>query len=98
LTQALIAAFFRYPQPADTPTALFSRWVSHLINPLAARHNRIVYDMLFRSVSHTLRQFAQGSSMGFIAILHTWDQKLNRHLHIHCIVPSISLNHEKFPR
>ncbi|MCG2751008.1 MAG: transposase, partial [Desulfobacteraceae bacterium] len=31
-----------------------------------------------------------------MAILHTWDQRLNRHLHIHCIVPSVSLNKKRY--
>ncbi|MBU4319247.1 MAG: transposase [Proteobacteria bacterium] len=51
----------------------------------------MVYNILFRSASDTLKQFAKDrfhQEIGFMAILHTWDQKLNRHLHIHCIVPS----------
>ncbi|MBU4470115.1 MAG: transposase zinc-binding domain-containing protein, partial [Proteobacteria bacterium] len=64
----------------------------HEINPLAAYHTRTVYNILFRSVSDTLKQFTKDrlkEEIGFMAILHTWDQKLNRHLHIHCIVPCL---------
>jgi hypothetical protein len=28
-----------------------------------------------------------GGKMGFIAILHTWDQKLLDHFHLHCLIP-----------
>jgi hypothetical protein len=71
----------------------------HEINPLGAFHARIVYDMLFRSVSDTLKQFAKDrlkEELGFMSILHKWDQKLNRHLHIHCIVPGISVSKKGF--
>jgi hypothetical protein len=27
-----------------------------------------------------------GAKLGFIAILHTWDQRLNDHFHLHCLV------------
>ena len=27
-----------------------------------------------------------GAKLGFIAILHTWDQRLNAHFHLHCLV------------
>jgi hypothetical protein len=26
--------------------------------------------------------------LGFIAILHTWDQRLNAHFHLHCLIPA----------
>jgi hypothetical protein len=28
-----------------------------------------------------------GGKLGFIAILHTWDQLLNAHFHLHCLIP-----------
>lgn len=71
----------------------------HEINPLAAYHAKTVYDMLFRSASDTLKQFAKDrlkEEIGFMAILHTWDQKLNRHIHIHCIVPAVCLNKKRY--
>jgi hypothetical protein len=71
----------------------------HEINPLTAYHAKMVYDMLFRSASDTLKQFAKDrlkEEIGFMAILHTWDQKLNRHVHIHCIVPAVGLNRKRY--
>lgn len=33
-----------------------------------------------------------GGKTGFIAVLHTWDQKLNAHFHLHCLVPAGALS------
>ena len=50
-------------------------------------------DILFKSVSETLLVFGRnpenglGGKLGFIAILHTWDQLLNAHFHLHCLIP-----------
>jgi hypothetical protein len=29
--------------------------------------------------------------LGFIAVLHTWDQQLKAHFHLHCLVPGGAL-------
>ena len=66
----------------------------HELNPLALRNKKAVYDILFRAVSQTLLQFGKDprsklcGRAGFIAILHTWDQKLNDHFHLHCVIPA----------
>ena len=50
-------------------------------------------NILFKSVYETLHTFSKnpenglGGKLGFIAILHTWDQKLNDHFHLHCLIP-----------
>jgi hypothetical protein len=49
--------------------------------------------ILFRAVSQTLLAFGENpknrlaGKLGFIAILHTWDQRLNAHFHLHCLIP-----------
>ena len=69
----------------------------HDINFLALSNKKAVFGMLFHSVSRTLKLFAKdpkhklGGEMGFVAILHTWDQKLSCHIHLHCMVPAIAL-------
>ena len=45
--------------------------------------------LLFKAVSQTLRNFGKnklGGKLGFISVLHTWDQKLNDHFHLHCLI------------
>ena len=61
------------------------------LNPLVLRNKRVLYNILFRSVSETLIELTRdpkhlGAEIGFIAILHTWGQNLMDHAHIHCIV------------
>jgi hypothetical protein len=65
----------------------------HELNPLILSNKAVMLDMLFKSVSETLLVFARnpqnglGGTLGFIAILHTWDQLLNAHFHLHCLIP-----------
>lgn len=67
------------------------------LRPMARRNRRVVYSILFKSVSETLKELALdsqhlGAEIGFIAILHTWTQTLLDHPHIHCIVPGGGLS------
>ena len=61
------------------------------LNPLVSMNRKVMYDLLFRSVSETLAELANdpkhlGATVGVIGILHTWGQNLMDHPHIHCIV------------
>jgi len=61
------------------------------LNPLVSMNRKVLYDLLFRSVSETLMELANdpkhlGAEIGSIGILHTWGQNLMDHPHIHCIV------------
>jgi hypothetical protein len=73
---------------------------SNLLYPLALQNKKAVYDILFQASSETLKEVAAtpanlGADIGFISILHTWDQRLNHHPHLHCIVPGGGLAHDK---
>ena len=70
----------------------------HDLNGLARTNKKIIYDILFKSVSQTLLEFGQndlGGKIGFIATLHTWDQKLAEHIHLHCVIPAGALSSDK---
>jgi len=64
----------------------------HELNDLALANPRLVYGLLFRKVAATLQSFAAdpqyglGGQAGFTAVLHTWDQKLLYHVHLHCVI------------
>jgi Putative transposase/Transposase zinc-binding domain len=60
----------------------------HELNSLALHNKKIIFNILFRSVAETLQKFAagKGGRIGFIAILHTWDQTLMDHFHLHCLI------------
>jgi Transposase zinc-binding domain/Putative transposase len=63
-----------------------------------AFHNKaVVYDILMRTASETLRTIAAdpkhlGAETGLIAVLHTWGQNLHHHPHVHCIIPGGGLS------
>jgi hypothetical protein len=64
----------------------------HQIGRLALHNAKLIYNILFRSASQTLLEIAAdpkhlGASIGFLAVLHTWGQKLDLHPHLHCVVP-----------
>ena len=55
----------------------------HELNPLALSNKKVVCDILFKAVSQTLLEFARtrlGGLLGFICVLHTWDQNAARSL------------------
>lgn len=65
----------------------------HELIPVALQNPRIVYNILFRAVSKTLLNIAAdprwlGGRLGFLAVLHTWNQQLLPHPHVHCLVPA----------
>jgi hypothetical protein len=63
--------------------------------------NRIpCYSLFFRCVNETMQELAAdpkrlGGKIGFIAILHTWTQKMEYHPHTHIIIPSGSLSFDR---
>ena len=62
------------------------------IEGLAFQNHIVVYDILFRAASETLRTISAdpkhlGAEIGFLAVLHTWGQNLMHHPHVHCLVP-----------
>lgn len=65
----------------------------HLLNALIDANRTLLLAELFGVVNWVLQQFAQDpqwrleGQLGFLAILHTWTQRLKRHFHLHCIVP-----------
>ena len=61
----------------------------HELNPIILNNKKVMLNILFKAVSQTLLAFGKnelGAKLGFIAILHTWDQRLNDHFHLHCLV------------
>lgn len=73
----------------------------HELNPLILANRRIMLVMLFAAVKETLQAFAGDpqwrlvGQLGFIAVLHTWNQKLMDHFHLHCIIPAGVLSFDK---
>src|ERR1700688_1698 len=73
--------------------------------PHVLQHKHAVYDLLFRASAETLMEVAQdprhlGAEIGFFSVLHTWNQKLDLHPHVHCVIPAggLSLDHARWIR
>jgi hypothetical protein len=59
--------------------------------PLALQNKRVIYGLLFRASADTLLEVARdprhlGAEIGFFSVLHTWDQRLQHHPHVHCVI------------
>jgi hypothetical protein len=66
--------------------------VPQQLSGLMLQNKRTLYELLFRSAAATLLEVAAnkrlGAEIGFLAVLHTWEQTLLHHPHIHCVVPA----------
>jgi hypothetical protein len=72
----------------------------HELAPLALQNKKILYRLLLQTSAETLLEVARnpqrlGAEIGFFSVLHTWNQKLEIHPHVHCVVPAggLSLDH-----
>jgi len=68
--------------------------VDHLVNPLAEVNPEAIYDLLFTTANQTLKAFGRqylGGEIGVTAVLHTWGQTLQHHIHLHCMVTAGAL-------
>lgn len=73
------------------PSAHLVFTLPHALNPLAAVHDRWLYETLFHCVAQTLNEFALnprwlGATPAFTLVLHTWTQDLRRHVHLHAVM------------
>ena len=67
----------------------------HELNAVARRYPRTIYDFLFAAATHSLLALGQrtlGGALGITAVLHTWGQTLQQHLHLHCLVTGGALS------
>jgi len=71
--------------------------VPHELNRLflsSEENQRKMLNLLFRATADTLLTFGRnnlGGRLGFSAVLHTWDQQLRPHYHLHCVIPGGAL-------
>ena len=79
--------------------------VPHALVPLIWQNKRYLFGLLFDASAATLLEVAAdparlGAEIGFLSILHTWGQTLQRHPHIHCVVPGggLSPDHSRWVR
>ncbi len=61
-------------------------------------NQRLLLKLLFDSAAATLLKFGKSElrgQVGFTMVLHTWDQQLRPHFHLHCLIASGALAHDK---
>jgi hypothetical protein len=69
----------------------------HELNPLilySQRNQRALLGLLFDATAQTLLEFGRGElggKIGFTLVLHTWDQRLRAHFHLHGLIASGAL-------
>ena len=65
--------------------------------PVALQNKKVIFDLLFRASAETLLEIARdarhlGAEIGFFSVLHSWDQRLLFHPHVHCILAAGGLS------
>src|SRR5664280_1296685 len=71
--------------------------------PLALQNKRLIYNLLFHASAETLLEIARdprhlGAEIGFFSVLHSWNQRLQFHPHVHCVLAAGGLapNHSRW--
>jgi len=64
------------------------------LNEVCLEDSKFFYSSLFACAWDTLRSFGYshyGTETGAISVIHTWEQNLSLHPHLHCLVPATGL-------
>lgn len=75
------------------PTAAYQAvcTVPHDLSPLMLGNREVTYRLLFSCSWEALRELVRdrhGTEIGAISVLHTWNQVLDHHAHVHLVVPA----------
>ena len=81
------------------PTAYFHTvvTVAHQLNALFRANPARLYGLFFQAVACALKELCAdpkylGGQVGFTAVLHTWSQEMNFHVHLHLVVTAGGLD------
>jgi hypothetical protein len=73
----------------------------HELNPIILCNMKELLDLLFSSVNQVIKLFTADpqwrleGNPGFIGVIHTWNQTLLDHFHLHCLVPGGVLSDDR---
>ena len=81
----------RRAEVIDSPYFHVVFTLPHELNPLIYCNQKLLYGLLHRCCAETLLELSAdkkwlGATLGIIQVLHTWNQELDYHVHMHCIV------------
>ncbi len=79
--------------------------VPHALVPLIWQNKKRLWKLLCEASAETMLEVAAnpkhlGAEIGFLSVLHTWGQTLQRHPYVHCVVPGggLSPDHQRWIR
>lgn len=81
----------RRAEVIDSPYFHVVFTLPHELNPLIYCNQKLLYGLLHRCCAETLLELLAdqkwlGATPGIIQVLHTWNQEMDYHVHMHCIV------------
>ena len=90
----------RRSEVIDSPYFHVVFTLPHELNPLIYCNQKLLYGLFHRCCAETLLELSLnkkylGATPGIIQVLHTWNQELLYHVHMHCIVSGGGLTHDR---
>ena len=81
----------RRAEVIDSPYFHVVFTLPHELNSLIYRNQKLLYGLLHQCCAETLLELSAdkkylGAQPGIIQVLHTWNQELDYHVHMHCII------------
>ena len=72
----------------------------HEFNAWVRLHPKVMYNLIFTCIWQTLKAFSQQhrklkGQLGVTCVLHTWGQNLSQHVHMHCLIPGLTLSDDQ---
>lgn len=93
----------RRAEVIDSPYFHVVFTLPHELSPLIYCNQKLLYGLLHRCCAETLLELSAdkkylGATPGIIQFLHTWNQELDYHVHMHCIVSGGGLTTDRHIR
>ena len=90
----------RRAEVIDSPYFHVIFTLPHELNSLIYCNQKLLYGLLHRCCAETLLELSSnrkwlGATPGIIQVLHTWNQELDYHVHMHCIVSGGGLTKDR---
>ena len=90
----------RRSEVIDSPYFHVVFTLPHELNPLLYHNQSLLYGLLHKCCSETLLELSADkkyleATPGIIQILHTWNQTLDYHVHMHCIISGGGLTSDR---
>lgn len=90
----------RRAEVIDSPYFHVVFTLPHELNPLLYCNQKLLYSLFHKCCAETLLQLSSdkkylGAVPGIIQVLHTWNQELRYHVHMHCIISGGGLTSDR---